>query len=59
MIAGGWVLSGCAVAAAAHVTSIGGWTVLVALTVLPPLVLLRMWKDPDQTLSESISEARR
>lgn len=59
MIAGGWVLSGCAVAAATHVTSIGGWTVLVALTVLPPLVLLQMWKDPAQTLSESISEARR
>ena len=59
MIALAWVLGGCGVAVAAHTTSVAGWTALVSLSVLPPLVLLRMWKDPAQTLSESISEARR
>jgi hypothetical protein len=58
-IAGAWVLGACIVGLASNVTSIGGWTALVGLGVLPPLVLLRAWNNPAQTLSESISEARR
>jgi hypothetical protein len=59
MIAGGWVLGACAVAVAGHVTSIGGWTTLLGLGVVPPLVVLWTWNNPAQTMSESISEARR
>jgi hypothetical protein len=35
------------------------WAGFIALAVLPPLALLYWWHDPSQTMSESISEARR
>jgi hypothetical protein len=36
------------------VTSVTAWITLVAVAVLPPIVLLRMWRAPAQTMSESI-----
>ena len=59
MIAGGWLLGACVVAVVGHVASIGGAAVLLGLGVLPPLVLLWTWNHPAQTMSESISAARR
>jgi hypothetical protein len=58
-IAVAWTLSVCVVALTANVTSVSAWTVLIALGVLPPVALLRLWNAPAQTMSESISEARR
>ena len=36
-----------------------GWTALTALALLPAGALLTLWRDPTQTLSESIRQARR
>ena len=36
-----------------------GAVVLGCLGLFPPLLLMLLWKDPAQTLSESIDEARR
>jgi len=35
------------------------WAAFIALAVLPPLALLLWWTDPAETMSETISEARR
>ena len=54
-----WVSAACAAAIAGNLQSLSGWTVLVGVAVLPPLVILWRWNHPAQTLSESIQEARR
>lgn len=36
-----------------------GWIALAAFAILPPLVMLRYWQDPPQTISQSIQEAIR
>ena len=58
-IVGAWVLGLSAVALSFEVTSASGWMFLVGLGLLPPLVLLRMWRQPVQTMSESIHEVLR
>lgn len=56
---GGWVLGLGILAFAVNMTSVGAWTVLVGLGVLPPLVMLKMWNPPGpaQSMSESIRDA--
>ena len=44
---------------AGKVNSFSSWTVLAAVAVLPPLVMMRWWNHPRQTMSESIQEALR
>ncbi len=59
VIAAGWVLIACLVGLAVDVTSTGAWVVLAAFGLLPPLVMQLLWKDPQQTMAESIREGRR
>lgn len=58
-IIGGWVLSLGALAFSVNVTSLGAWTVLVGLGVLPPLIMLKAWSPPGpaKSMSESIRDA--
>jgi len=53
-----WVCALCAVALFGHFT-FSAWVLLVAFAVLPPLVVMRLWKDPVQTTSQSIQEVLR
>lgn len=53
-----WVLTAMVIAVAVQ-PSTRGAVVLGCLGLLPPLVLLLLWNDPAQTLSQSIDEARR
>jgi hypothetical protein len=55
-VVGGWVLGLGAIALSLNVSSLTGWLVIIALGVLPSLVLLRMWHQPVQTMSESIRD---
>jgi hypothetical protein len=57
-IVAAWLLAMFVVSVAADVTSGSAWAVLAGFALLPPLVMLRWWKDPPQTLSESINKAR-
>ena len=41
------------------VTTPSGWFMLAAVAAAPPLVFMRYWKRPAQTMSESIQEAIR
>jgi hypothetical protein len=54
-----WVFVVCAAAIALNVGSLSGWTVITALAILPPLVMMWRWNDPPATMSEIIREARR
>ena len=54
-----WVLACGVMAVSLDVSSASSWIILIGLGVLPPLVLLRMWHVPAQTLSESIHEVLR
>ena len=56
---GGWVLSLGVLAFSVNLSSVGAWTVLVGLGVLPPLIMLRMWNPPGpaKSMSESIRDA--
>jgi hypothetical protein len=57
-IIGGWVLGLGIVAFAVDLSSVGAWTVLVGLGVLPPLVMLRLWDPPGpaKSMSQSIRD---
>ena len=59
LIVGGWLLGLGAIGLSVNLTSVAGWSLLVGLGLLPPVIMLRMWKQPEQTISESIREAIR
>ncbi len=59
LFAAGWLLAMCAVAISVNLTTVQGWTTLTALTLLPPLLMLRMWNHPRETTSETIRKALR
>lgn len=43
----------------AGVDTIVGWSILAALAVIPPFIVMRLWRAPEQSISESIQEALR
>jgi hypothetical protein len=55
-VIGVWVLACGVMAVLLNVSSAGGWALLIGSAVVPPLVLLQMWRPPAQTMSESIRE---
>ena len=59
LIAGVWILAAGVTGVVAGVTSVGAVGLLVVVGLLPPFIMLLRWRDPPQTLSESIQEARR
>jgi len=59
ILAGAWMTIVVAVSLAADVTSLTGRFVLAAFGLVPALVLMRFWAGPPQTISQSISSARR
>ena len=40
-------------------TTTSTWISVVLLALLPPVVVAHRWRVPDQTISQSIQEARR
>jgi hypothetical protein len=59
ILAGAWMTIVVAVSLAADVTSLTGRFVLAAFGLVPALVLMRFWTGPPQTISQSITTARR
>jgi len=59
-IGAAWVLAAGVIGVTANVTSVGGAVLLAGFGLVPPLVMLLLlrWCDSQQTLSESIQEAR-
>ncbi len=58
-IIAGWILGLGTIAWATTLASPGGWTLLLAWGFLPPLLLIRLRKQQEQTLSEVIRDALR
>jgi hypothetical protein len=54
-----WISALCAAGVLAGVTSLSSWAVLAVCAVLPPLAVMLFWKEPPQSLSESIQKALR
>ena len=59
LIATVWFVAAVMVALAFNVGSVAAWGVVAAVAIAPPLVMLRLWKDPPETISETIHSARR
>jgi hypothetical protein len=53
-----WVLAAIAIATIVGASGVG-LAAAAAFAFLPPLALLFLWNEPKQTMSESISRARR
>lgn len=53
-----WVIAICVAAIVIGVTSVANWIVVAGAAIVPPLVVRRFWRAPEQTMSESIHEAR-
>jgi hypothetical protein len=59
-IAAVWLVVVFAIAFLTPVVTITGWITTIGLAILPFVFLLRAWRRPSQTLSESIqAEIRR
>jgi hypothetical protein len=58
-IAAAWIVVAGVAGFVANITSVTAWIVLAALGFGPPLIMLLLWRNPPQTISESIQEARR
>jgi hypothetical protein len=54
-----WVLAVSLPGFAGNVSSSQSWTVLAAVALLPPLVMMCRWNEPRQTMSQSIQKALR
>ena len=54
-----WVLAVSIAGIAGNLNSFSSWTVLVGIAFLPPLVMMRQWNDPRQSMSQSAQEAVR
>ena len=55
-VIGTWVLACGVIGLLLSVSSTTGWILLIGSAVVPPLVLLQMWRPPAQTMSESIRD---
>ena len=57
--AGAWVMAAVILALVVRDLNWQMWAAFIALAVIPPLAMLFWWTDPAETMSETISEARR
>ena len=58
-IAALWVFAMGTAALVANVTSFSSWLVLVGCAIVPPIVMMRYWNRPEQSMSQSIQQVLR
>jgi hypothetical protein len=54
-----WSIAVCFAAIVIGTVSVANWILAVCVAVVPPLVVRAFWRAPEQTISQSIQEARR
>jgi hypothetical protein len=58
-VTGAWMLTVAVLGYVAGATSFVTWTVLAAISLAPPVVMMRLWSAPAPTTSEAIREVLR
>ena len=58
-LTGLWIPFMGVVGYAAGNTSLVGWTVLLAVALTPALIMMRFWRAPARTMSETIQDVLR
>jgi hypothetical protein len=59
VVASAWVMALCVAGRIAELHTARIWAVVAALAIVPPIVMMWRWHGPEQTLSQSITTARR
>lgn len=59
MLTGAWILFIGALGYAADITSLVGWTALLAVALTPAVIMTRFWGAPARTTSETIRDVLR
>jgi hypothetical protein len=54
-----WILILAVAGLVFGITSLSGWLTLAGLALISLVILQRLWRAPEQTLSQSIDKARR
>ena len=54
-----WISAVCAAGTAGHLQSLADWTVLTGIALVPSMILMSRWNDPEPTMSERIRKALR
>jgi hypothetical protein len=54
-----WFITAVIVALALNVGSVAAWGVVAAVAIVPPMVMLRLWSPPADTISQTIHAAKR
>jgi hypothetical protein len=54
-----WVLAIGTLGYVSGTTSLAMWTVLALVSLLPPVVMARLWSTPDPSMSETIRKELR
>jgi uncharacterized membrane protein len=53
-----WAVGLCVMGVFSGMGSLTAWLALTAVALLPPVVMLRLWRVPSPSLSEAIHDAR-
>ena len=59
MLTGVWMLFIGALGYLAGITSLVGWTALLAVALTPAVIMMRFWGAPARTMSETIQDVLR
>jgi hypothetical protein len=59
MLTGVWMLFIGVLGYVAGITSLVGWTALLALALTPAVIMMRFWGAPARTMSETIQDVLR
>jgi hypothetical protein len=54
-----WAAGVFVAAIASGITSVPNWIVVACAAIVPPVMVRQFWRAPEQTISESIRDARR
>ena len=54
-----WILAAGVLGYVFGTTSFAAWTILAALVLVPPAVMVRLWSVPSPSMSETIREVLR
>lgn len=54
-----WVVAVGALAYISGTTSFAGWTLVAVVSLVPPALMVRLWRGPSPSMSETIQEVLR